>query len=67
MEGQALEESMRKGSFGLTVSALPFALSSVGALLFSSVFPLVQQPTKIYRIGLLSAGCKLGISGEALR
>ena len=41
---------------------------TLGALLFALSFPVqAQQPEKIYRIGLVSAGSGLGITGEALR
>ena len=60
-----LEESMRKRFFGLTLSPLPFALSSVGALLFALCIPAeAQQSAKVPRVGILlpwssSAGVSL--------
>ncbi len=42
--------------------------SALITLLFALSFTVwAQQPREIYRIGLLSAGSRLGISGEALR
>jgi putative ABC transport system substrate-binding protein len=47
---------MRKRFFGLTLSPLPFALCSVGALLFALSLPAwAQQPNKVPRIGYLSS------------
>jgi putative ABC transport system substrate-binding protein len=47
---------MRKKFFGLTLSPLPFALSSVGAMLFAHcTFADAQQPKKIPRIGYLTS------------
>jgi putative ABC transport system substrate-binding protein len=52
--GTTLEESMKKRFLGLTLSALPFALSSVGALLFALCsFVEAQQTKKVYRVGIL--------------
>jgi putative ABC transport system substrate-binding protein len=47
---------MRKGFFGLTLSPLPFALSSVGAMLFALSFPAQAQQPKVHRIGVLLPG-----------
>ena len=45
---------MRKRFLGLTLSPLPFALISVGALLLALSFPAqAQQAEKIPRIGYL--------------
>jgi putative ABC transport system substrate-binding protein len=47
---------MGKRFFGLTLSPLPFALSFLGALLFTLCVPAAaQQPKKVLRIGYLSA------------
>src|SRR5262245_54363183 len=59
---------MRIRFFGMAPSALPFALSLVGAMLFAlcdSVW--AQQPTKVSRIGYLAAGDGRGAGIEALR
>ena len=48
---------MGKRFFGLTLSPLPFVLSSVGAMLFAlCVSAEAQQREKVYRIGYLSSG-----------
>src|SRR6266403_860418 len=54
------EKLMRKGFFGLALSALPFALSLVSAMLFALCFAAQAQETKkIPRIGYVS------VSGDA--
>jgi putative ABC transport system substrate-binding protein len=52
--GKTLEESMRKRFFGLTLSPLLFALSSVGPLLLALCVSAEAQQPKISRIGFLS-------------
>ncbi len=48
---------MRRKFFGLTLCAMPFALSLLCALLFALCFPVeAQQTRKVYRIGFLSGG-----------
>jgi putative tryptophan/tyrosine transport system substrate-binding protein len=52
---------MRKRFFGLTLSALPFALSLVGAMLFALCFSAeAQQPPKVARIGYLDPSTASG-------
>ena len=46
---------MRKGFFGFVLSPLPFAFSSVGALLFAlCVVAKAQELKKVSRIGFLT-------------
>jgi putative ABC transport system substrate-binding protein len=48
---------MGKRFFGLTLSALPFALSLLCAVLFALCFPVWAQHTqKVYRVGILRSG-----------
>jgi ABC-type uncharacterized transport system substrate-binding protein len=63
-------ERMRKRFFSLTLSSLLFALSSVGAMLFTLSFSVeAQQPAKIPRIGFVTATPLPSIAGriEAFR
>jgi putative ABC transport system substrate-binding protein len=57
---------MRKKIIGLTLSPLPFALSSVGAMLFAFCTSAVaQQPQKVPRIGFLSLNSRSSIATNA--
>jgi putative ABC transport system substrate-binding protein len=57
---------MRKKIIGLTLSPLPFALSSVGTMLFAFCSSAVaQQPQKVPRIGFLSLNSRSSIATNA--
>jgi putative ABC transport system substrate-binding protein len=57
---------MRKKIIGLTLSPLPFALSSVGAMLFAFCSSAVaQQPQKVPRIGFLSLNSRSSTATNA--
>jgi putative ABC transport system substrate-binding protein len=57
---------MRKKIIGLTLSPLPFALSSVGAMLFAFCTSAVaQQPQKVPRIGFLSLNSRSSTATNA--
>jgi putative ABC transport system substrate-binding protein len=61
---------MRKRFFGFPLSPLPFALISVGAMLFALCFSAeAQQPARIFRIGILLPTSASSISArvEAFR
>ena len=47
---------MRRRFFGLALSALPFALSTVTAMLFALCFSASAQQSKPYRVGVLVPG-----------
>jgi putative ABC transport system substrate-binding protein len=57
---------MRKKIIGLTLSPLPFALSSVGTMLFAFCTSAVaQQPQKVPRIGFLSLNSRSSTATNA--
>jgi putative ABC transport system substrate-binding protein len=57
---------MRKKIIGLTLSPLPFALSSVGTMLFAFCSSAVaQQPQKVPRIGFLSLNSRSSTATNA--
>jgi putative ABC transport system substrate-binding protein len=62
-----MEHRAKRTQSGKLMSKLVLGLA-LGTMLFALRFPAWgQQPGKIFRIGLLSAGSRLGISGQALR
>src|SRR5262245_28883121 len=57
--------SMIKKVIEFAPSAMLFALGFLGAMLLPLCLPAqAQQPTKVYRIGVLSAGSGLGASDK---
>jgi putative tryptophan/tyrosine transport system substrate-binding protein len=47
---------MRKRFFGPTLSSLPFALCSVGVMLFALCSSVAAQQAKVYRVGVIHQG-----------